>query len=183
MYYVVQVKTGKEEKTIQAIKKQLVDKLGEELAERYDVFSPYKMSLKKFKDKYKEVVERCFPGYIFVETDDPKELFVQLYFTPEYTKLLGRVGYSMMFTPLNEDEARMIDILYSRNSDRITKISDIVIEPGEKIRVLTGPLEGVLGQAKSINLHKRLVVIGFTLCGRPVEVTLSINILTNVITK
>jgi transcription antitermination factor NusG len=93
MYYVVQVKTGKEEKTIESIKKQLKENLKSK-ADSIDVFSPFKETRKKYKDGFKTVIERCFPGYIFVETDDPKELFTQLYFTPEYTKLLGREGYS-----------------------------------------------------------------------------------------
>ena len=182
MYYVVQVQTGKEEKTIDAIKNQLKENLKDK-ADSIDVFSPYKETNKKYKDGYKTVVERCFPGYIFVETDDPKELFIQLYFTPEYTKLLGREGYSYVWTPLDEDESRMIDILYSRNNDRITKISDISINEGDQIIVLDGPLDGLLGKVKKINLHKRLVTVGFTLCNRPVEAELSINIVTNVINK
>ena len=182
MYYVIQVKTGKEQKTIDSIKKQLRENLRDK-ADSIDVFSPYKETLKKYKDGFKTVVERCFPGYIFVETDDAKELFVQLYFTPEYTKLLGREGYSYIWTPLDEDESRMIDILYSRNNGRTTKISDISIKEGDKIIVLDGPLDGLLGQVKKVNLHKRLVTIGFTICKRPVEAELSINIVTNVINK
>ena len=182
MYYAVQVKTGKEEKTIQAIKKQLKENLKDK-ADLIDVFSPYKETLKKYKGEFKTVIERCFPGYIFVETDDPKELFIQLYFTPEYTKLLGREGYSYIWTPLDEDESRMIDILYSKNTNRITKISDISIKEGDKIIVLDGPLDGLLGHVKKVNLHKRLVTVGFIMCNRPVEAELSINIVTNVVNK
>ena len=182
MYYVVQVKTGKEEKTISAIKKQLKENLKDK-ADKIDVFSPYKETLKKYKDGFRKVMERCFPGYIFVETDDPKELWIQLYFTPEYTKLLGREGYSYIWTPLDEDEARMIDILYSRNHNRVTSISNIQIKEGDQIIVLDGPLDGLLGKVKKVNLHKRLVTIGFTICNRPVEAELSINIVTNVINK
>ena len=182
MYYVVQVKTGKEEKTIQAIKKQLKENLKSK-ADLIDVFSPYKESLKKIRGEFKTVIERCFPGYIFVETDDPKELFTQLYLTPEYTKLLGREGYSYIWTPLDEDESRMIDILYSKNTNRVTKISDISIKQGDKIIVLDGPLDGLLGHVKKVDLHKRLVTVGFLMCKRPVETELSINIVTNIVNK
>ena len=177
MYYVIQVKTGKEEKTIDAIKRQIKDEEG------FDVFSPYRKELRKYKGVEKEVIVRCFPEYIFAETQYPKELFKHLYFTPEFTKMLGREGLTDNFCPLNEDESRMIDILYSRNSNRITEISDIVIEPGDQIRVLDGPLEGILASVKKVDLHKRQVVVGFTVCERPVEAKLSINIITNVINK
>ena len=53
MYYVVQVKTGKEEKTIEAIKKQLGNDI-----DSFDVFAPYKKSIRRSKGTSKEVIER-----------------------------------------------------------------------------------------------------------------------------
>ena len=158
MYYVVQVKTGKEQKTIESIKKQLRENLKDK-ADLIDVFSPYKETLKKYKDGFKTVIERCFPGYIFVETDDAKELFVQLYFTPEYTKLLGREGLTYNFNPLNENESRTIDILYGKNTHRVTDLSLIEVEEGETIRIITGPLENIKGTIKKVNLHKRKITV------------------------
>lgn len=176
MYYVVQVKTGKEEKTIEAIKKQLGSNL-----DSFDVFAPYKKSLRKYKGVNKEVIERCFPGYVFVETDCPKDLFFNLFWVPEFTKLLGREGLTYNFVPLNDDEARVIDILYSRNSNRITEISDIVVNEGQIVRVVDGPLEGLLTKIKKVNLHKRNVIVEYMLCGRLVSSVLSINIITDLI--
>jgi len=175
MYYVIHVKTGKEEKTIEAIKKQLGDKEG------FDVFAPYRKSLRKYKGVEKEVIERCFPGYLFCETDDPEELFKVLYWTPEYTRLLGREGLTYNFLPLNEAESRVIDILYSKNSNRITEISDIVVNEGQIVRVVDGPLMGLLASIKKVNLHKRTVTIETTVAGRPVEVNVPINIVTDLI--
>ena len=173
MYYVINVKTGKESKTIDAIKTQLKGKEG------FDIFAPYRKVIKKYKGGVeKEVIERCFPGYLFVETNSPKELFFDLYWVPGYTRLLGREGLTYNFAPLNPDESRMIDILYSANSNRTTEISDIVIEEGQKIRVLSGPLEGILSFVKRVNLHKRTVTVEFMMCGRLVEVNVGINIVT-----
>ena len=176
MYYVIQVKTGKENKTIEAIKEQLKDKEG------FDIFAPYRKVLKKYKGGViKEVIERCFPGYLFVETDSPKDLFFDLYWVPGYTRLLGREGLTYNFAPLSKDEARMIDILYSANTDRITEISDIEVREGQIVRVLSGPLEGLLTQVKSVNLHKRTVTVEFMLCGRLVEAKVGINIITDIV--
>ena len=179
MYYVVQVKTGKEEKTIEAIKKQLGNDL-----DSFDVFAPYKKSIRKYKGVSKEVIERCFPGYVFVETDvPPKQLFHHLFWVPEFTKLLGREGLTDNFVPLNSDESRVIDILYSRNSNRITEISNIEVHEGQLIRVVDGPLEGLLGNIKKVNLHKRTVIVEYVLCGRLVTSVLSINIITDLINQ
>ena len=172
MYYVIYTQTGKEEKVIDAIKNKLHNN------EDFEVFSPYRKSLRKYKGEFKEVIERCFPGYLFVETDKPKELFFDLYWVDEYTKLLGREGITYNFTPLNDEESRMIDILYNKNNNRTTEISDIEVVPGDVIRVLDGPLEGLEGTIKKVDLHKRNVTIEFPFCNRKAEAKLAINIIT-----
>ena len=177
MYYVIHVKTGKEEKTIEDIKKQLGKKEG------FDVFTPFRKTLRKYKGVMKEVTERCFPGYIFVETNNVKGLFEALYWTPGYTRLLGREGLTYNFLPLSEEESRVIDILYSDNSNRVTEISDIVVHEGQIVRVVKGPLEGLLSKIKKVNLHKRTVTLETTIGGRLVEVNVAINIVTDFISK
>ena len=177
MYYVIQVKTGKEQQAIEDIMKNKPDDAS------FDVFSPYRKSLRKFKGVMREVVERCFPGYVFVETNDVQRLFKQLYFTPGFQRLLGREEGTENFVPLDKDESRMVDILYSRNNNRITEISNIEVKEGEMIRVLDGPLMGLETQIKKINLHKRTVTIEYMLCGRLVQSNIAINIVTNIINK
>ena len=178
MYYVVQVKTGKEQKAIEDILKNKPKDV-----ENFDVFAPFRKGLRKYHGELKEVVERCFPGYVFVETDQVQELFKQLYFTPGFTKLLGREEGTENFVPLDKDESRMIDILYSKNNDRITEISNIEVREGETIRVLDGPLMGLETQIKKVDLHKRKVTVEWMICGRLVESSVGINIITNVINK
>lgn len=177
MYYVIQVKTGKEQKTIEDILKNKPDDPS------FDVFAPYRKVIRKFHGVEKEVIERCFPGYVFVETDNVKQLFKQLYFTPGFTKLLGREADTENFVPLDKDESRMIDILYSRNNNRITEISNIEVKEGQRIRVLDGPLMGLETEIKKVNLHKRTVKVEFMMCGRLVSANVGINIVTDVINK
>ena len=177
MYYVIQVKTGKEQQAIEDILKNKPDDAS------FDVFSPYRKSFRKYKGVMREVVERCFPGYIFVETNDVKRLFKQLYFTPGFQRLLGREAETENFVPLDKDESRMIDILYSANNNRITEISNIEVREGEMIRVLDGPLMGLETQIKKVNLHKRTVLVEFMMCGRLVTAPIGINIITNIINK
>ena len=174
MYYVIHVKTGKEQEAIDNIKKYKGDQLD------FDVFAPYRKSLRKYKGEMKEVVERCFPGYIFVETGDAEKLFFDLYWVPGYTRLLGREGLTYNFVPLDEDEARMVDILYNANSDRVTEISDIVVNEGDIVAVLDGPLTGLQSKIKKVNLHKRYVIVEIPLMNRKVEVPVGINIISKV---
>ena len=84
MYYVIQVKTGKEEKTmLDIIKNNHSDDPS------FEVFSPFRKALRKYKGELKEVIERCFPGYIFVSTNNVEQLWIDLYWTPGYERLLG----------------------------------------------------------------------------------------------
>ena len=177
MYYVIQVKTGKEQQAIEDILKNKPDDAS------FDVFSPYRKSLRKFKGVMREVVERCFPGYVFVETNDAQRLFKQLYFTPGFQRLLGREEGTENFLPLDKDESRMVDILYSKNNNRITEISNIEVKEGEMIRVLDGPLMGLETQIKKVNPHKRTVTNEYKMCGRLVSSNVGINIVTNVINR
>ena len=126
--------------------------------------------------EWKEVEKAYFPGYIFVETDDPKELFKQLSYVPSFTKLLGRAGYTDFFLPLSKEEERVLDILCSKHSDRVTKLSSVMIKEGMKIQVLDGPLIGLETTIKKVNLHKRTVTIPVNIAGRPGEVELGIDI-------
>ena len=97
--------------------------------------------------------------------------------------MLGREGLTENFLPLNKDESRMIDILYSKNTNRITEISDIEVHEGKLIKVVDGPLQGEEGLIKKVNLHKRTVTISIKLKDRSVDVDLGINIITDVINK
>ena len=179
MYYVVQVKTGKEQKAIEDILKN------KPKDSDFDVFAPYRKALRKYHGEFKEVIERCFPGYVFVETNNVQQLFKQLYFTPGFQKLLGREEGTENFVPLDKDESRMVDILYSKNNDRITEISNIEVKEGEIVRILDGPLSLVGQEAKivKVNLHKRQVTIEYMMCGRLVQSSVAINIITNIINK
>ena len=49
-----------------------------------------------------------------------------------------------------------------------------------RIKVLQGPLFGLEGLIKKVNLHKRLVTISFPLGGRPVEANVSIDIVSEI---
>lgn len=170
MYYVIQVKTGKEDQTMKDILKFASSD------PYFEVFSPYRKTLRKYNGVYKEVKERCFPGYLFVETDDIKRLFYDLYEVPGFTKILGREGTSMHFESLSEEESRMVDILYNANAERTTEISDITIEEGDKIRILSGPLKDLDAKVKKVDLHKRKITVIVPFFKRDVEVKVGINI-------
>lgn len=175
MYYVIQVKSGNEDKVIEEIAKQ------NRKAIVFDAFAPRRKTKRKYKEGWKEVEERCFPGYVFVETNEAKKLFKDLYWIPEFTRLLGQEGKSDNFAPLSEEEARMVDILYGKRSNRVTDISRIEIQEGDKVRILDGPLRDLETRIKKVNLHKRKVTVELTICNQPFDVEVGIEIITPVV--
>ena len=171
MYFVIQVKNTQEEATIKKIKESIPSSLLK------DVFSPKYTTNIKIRGQFKQTVKECFPGYIFIETDDPGEVFKRLYFIPAFTMLLGKSSDNETFLPLNELEERMIRILYNKEDDHTTKISKVNFQEGMKIVVLSGPLLGQEGNIKKIDLHKRLATIPITVCGRSCDVKLGFDII------
>ena len=73
MYYVIQVETGKENKTIKEMNERLSS------AFSVEAFTPLYEANKKMHGEYIRVTKPYFPGYVFVETDNPQELFKCLY--------------------------------------------------------------------------------------------------------
>ena len=174
MYYVIHVETGKEDKVIDEIKRY------KDHEDTFEVFTPLMKQLRKYKGEWKEVTIKCFPGYIFVQTDEIKQLFKDLVYVEGYTRLLGRERGSENYLPLNEEESRVIDILCSEENDRIVEISDIVIEEGDKIRVVAGPLMGLEGSIVKRDFHKRKVRVRISFAGRGIETDVGINIITKI---
>lgn len=171
MYYVIQVKIGNEQKVIGKIN-NLEGKIHD-----YEAFVPCRKTLRKYKGQFKPVIERCFPGYVFVETNHPKELFFDLSKIEEFTRLLGREGLTYNFNPLDENESRTVDILYGKKTHRVTDISTIELIEGDQIRILAGPLKDIDGRIVKKKLHKRKVTVEIILMNRSVEVDVGIDII------
>lgn len=175
MYYVIQVKTGQEDKTMEDIRKIAA---GDPY---FEVFSPYRKGLRKYKGVMKEVKERCFPGYLFVETNEIERLFRDLYAVPDFTRLLGgQDNNNRHFEALNEGEARMIEILYGHEHSRVTPLSEISFGEGDKITVISGPLLYMEGKIKKMNLHKRKATIEVSLFDRAIETEVGIDIIAKI---
>ena len=85
-WYVVQVRTGKEE----AIAKKLQFHIDHDVL--LECFIPCCKRQKKFRGKWQIVEEVLFKGYIFVITDKIDDLYTQLKEIPDLTKLLGNDG-------------------------------------------------------------------------------------------
>ena len=171
MYYVIQVQSSKENKVIEEIKRHLSNDV------LIDIFSPTYIQRKNIKGNWVDVEKPAFPGYVFLETDNVKEAFHQLYYVESFAKLLGREANSENFLPLNPYETKMIEVLYGKENKHTLGISEINLEKGMKVKVLKGQLFGLEGLIKKVNLHKRQVIITFPFGGKTIEACVGIEII------
>lgn len=169
MWYVIQTLGGKEEETADMIQKSVSPYCIEEC------FVPKRERMKKFHGSWNTVEEVLFHGYVFVISERPKELYLELRQIPRLTKVLGRED-EYFFSLSEEDELFIKKI---GNKEYKASISQIELVEGKQIRVIEGPLKGFMGDVMKVNLHKREVAVKVRFMGREMELHLGVDMLTN----
>lgn len=156
-YYVLQVSPREEEKTETHIRKLLPEDIYSQC------FHPMRIIRKKFHGKWVEVHEKLLPGYVFVTTEDAQAFYMQLKKIPLFTKMLGKdMEY---FAQLTREEEKWLDSLLRRNGQGSMQgqnevgLSQIDIQEGNQIRIVSGPLVEMEGMVKKINLHKMIAEV------------------------
>ncbi len=168
MYYVVQVRSGDEERCMLEfglrIKKDILQ----------ECFVPHFEEKKKIRGKWVVQERILFPGYMFLETDDIDELYLNLRTIPRLTKLLGVGEY---IVPLNDEEEDFL--MRFGGKKHLVEMSEGIIEHSQ-VRILSGPLMGMEGMIRKIDRHKRKAWLEMELFGRTqiVEVGLEVALKT-----
>ena len=112
-----------------------------------------------------------FPGYMFIDTDTPVDVYEELKKVPELTRVLGRdVGE---FVPIEKNKEMLFSSMINENHE--IDISHGLIE-GDSIIITDGPLEGKEAMICKINRHKRTAVLDVEMFGSNVGVTVGLEI-------
>lgn len=165
MWYVVQVASGKEQATLERIQK-FVD--GSTLKE---AFIPRRKVIRKRRGEEFSVSEALFPGYVFVVTENPSELFSELKRVPAFTRMLGCGSDS--FLPLDQSEVDVLEAFCG--AKRLAEMSRGIIS-GDGVRINEGPLRGYEGIIRKIDRHKRCAYVEMEIMGRKKSVKLGLEI-------
>lgn len=172
MYFVIHTTSGKEDELIENIKKNYDPSIFK------DVFCVKRELKKKFNGKWNDITERLFPGYIFVETDSPKDMHILLNSIEGYSKVVGFKDNEIIhYIPLSEIEEDFIKGLAGKDVDHTISVSEIEVLEGKKIRVISGPLLGQEGIVKKVNLHKRVAEVETIFLNQPVMIEFGIEII------
>lgn len=160
MLYVVQVRVGSEEKTVNECLRLISDTC--------DIYSPKRQEYYKLNGIWTQRVTVLFPGYIFVDTDDVNKLFHELKKVPSFAYL---VRFKDSIVSVSEEEVHLIQKLSGK--DRVMDVSQGVMV-GNRIQVTAGPLIGLEGLIVGIDRHKRKAWLETTMFGR--KQTIKVNI-------
>lgn len=165
-WYVMQVISGHEEKVQEQCKLLLSNESYE------DCFVPKKKRLMKIKGSWKEVEEILFKGYVFMITNDPNRLALELKNILDLTKLLGKSEHT--FYPLYESEVNFLKSFGKK--EHVVEMSVGMIE-GDNIMIVDGPLVGHEGSIVHIDRHKRMATIEVDFIGHKTEVKVGLEII------
>lgn len=123
---------------------------------------------KKKNGELKEVVEKQFPGYVFVDMIVTDESWFVVRNTPMVTGFLGSSGGGAKPVPLLPEE--IIPILKSCG---ITIEVETKFKVGDKVRVLAGTFAGQEANVEKMDVEKQEVTILVDFFGRqtPTEIS------------
>ena len=165
MWYVLQTLTGKEEELVRMIKKIVTP-------DSYsDCFIAYYERIWRKQQQSIVHVERLFPGYAFIITDNPKEVFLQLKHVPAMSKMMDDGSFT--FLPLEQEEEVFLQNMLAQN--HIVRLSYVATDGRGRVYRISGPLEKYTSQVVRYQFKKRYVIISLTLLG--VEKTVALGII------
>jgi len=170
-WYVVQVKTGKEEYSCRAIMRASEDDdYGRPLVE--ECFSPTFVHRLKFHGEWIDVEKPLLPGYVVAVTSDPAELSRKMLAIPSFTRILT---LSESFVPLREDERMWIEG-FTKPDDRVVPIS-IGHREGDVVVITDGPLKGREAMIVRIIRKKCLAVLELHAGNKTITATVGLALL------
>lgn len=169
MWYVIQVTTGKEEEMRLLIEREA----GHELYER--CFYIKRERIWRRDGQCIVHVETMFPGYLFVITDQPKELYWRLKDIPQFTKLLRTEDE--IFLSVADDERKFLENLLNGDKEDIVRLSKVKLDEKKEIVSAEGPLEHYIESIVKKKIRLRYVMIDVVLFGKKRTVLIGIDVI------
>ena len=129
-WYVIQTKTGDEEKLVKMIRKMLPLSFYEECFVMY-----YEQLWRRHEGIFVHVA-RSFPGYVFITAEEPDRLYLELKRVPAMSKLMADGDFH--FLALDPLEAQFLARIMNR--DHVIGLSYLATDGRGHVRQTAGPL-------------------------------------------
>ncbi len=168
-WYSVQTYSGMEN----AVKKNIERRIASMNMQDYifNVLVPEERFLEKKKNgETREVVEKPFSGYVFVDMIVTDETWFMVRNTPMVTGFLGSSGGGAKPVPIPEEE--MLPIL--KMCGMLTE-KPFECEVGDKVEIIQGTFSGQYGVIDSIDNEKKVVKVLVDFFGRPTPAELEFD--------
>lgn len=164
MWYVIQTMTGKEEELVHMIK-ELVP------AELYtDCFVAYYERVWRKQQQSVVHVERLFPGYVFIVSDMPRELYLHLKLVPAMSKMIADGNFNFLSIE-EEEEAFFQNMLKNQH---IVQLSYVELDSKGRIFRVHGPLKEYTSAIVKAQYKKRYVIIRLKMMGTYKSIALGV---------
>lgn len=161
-WYVVHTYSGYENK-VKANLEKIVENRG---MQDYilDIVVPMEEQIEIKDGRKKATLRKVFPGYVLIKMVMTDESW---YVVRNTRGVTGFVGPGSKPVPLTDEEIRIMGV------EETATVVDY--EPGDSVRVISGPLENFIGIVEEINMEKKKVRVSVSMFGRetPVELEFS----------
>ncbi len=164
-WYVIHTYSGYEENVKKSLEQRIESMDMEDKI--FSVLIPTEKKIKIKSGKRNVVVEKIFPGYVFVEMELTDESWYVVRNTPNVT---GFIGSGVTPTPVSKEE---IDTLMKKMGVEVPKYV-VNVEVGELVKISDGPFKDFEGNVSSIDTEKGKIKVLVSIFGRetPVELDL-----------
>lgn len=167
MWYVMRTIPGCEEEAIRLMGRTLNRKLWKQCR------ILKKERLFRIRGQYVLSVQDMFPGYIFIETSWPKELFEELGKARAFPKILGDGIRELV--PVEKDDLRFLQSVCGENLSRVMGLSNVEVDTEGQLCEIQGILAPYAEQIQMQRLRKRFVVVKLCLFNREQEIAFGIK--------
>ena len=160
MWYVIQAKSGDEQK----LKLLLEARLEQEYYRQ--CFVPLYEAVRRRQDKCLIIMRRLFPGYLFIDTDNPLEVYKALKKIPDFASILGvkeTLESQKLFIPISGDDE---DFLNSLLNDGIMHVSYVHLSRTNRIDKVVGPLEKYRKYITKMEYRHRYAIVETEIFGK-----------------
>lgn len=167
MWYVIQVVGGKEKKMLSHINKALSQ------VPNLKLFIPRYVCMRKYQGQWHQEVKELFPGYIFVDTQQPElvEKGLRIFVSDVKPVCIGGGFY-----PIRQDEEKFLRGMMNAQNEIGISIGNLV---NGRLVAESGPLESMpeaVDAICKIDRHKRIAELKLSLWGKERRVQVGLEV-------
>ena len=168
-WYVIQTYSGMENAAKRNIENNIKSQHMEDVI--FNILVPEETKVERKKNgELKEIVEKSYPGYVFIDMIVTDESWFMIRNTPMVTGFLGSGGGGAKPVPLLDEE--ILPILKSCGLNTSKPFEGKV---GQTVRINSGSFSGQEGIIDSIEMEKGIVKVLINVFGRQTVAELSFN--------